>query len=240
MTATTRPDFRVSASVVIPYLSRKSQLDQAIAYWLQQDYTGHLGVIVVDFSGAPSDVDLKKVKLVRSQNLRWNINRARNLGARESLGDLLIFSPTDALPVPDFVSSLASHWDDCDLWVAEQIYRDLPSDPALAGLLAVKRWVHTRLRGFNEPLMESPHGWGYDAIDFRLRAQTMLSSCGGVVGYYPSDAAIMLPNTDEERAEPYEVKNLEDSLNRHIHYSLGCRAQHGWVANVGQDWGQST
>lgn len=228
----------ISVSVIIPYLSRKEHLRQSLPHWFEQDYRGGAVVTVVDFSGQPSDLDMTRVKLVRPSDTRWNISRARNLGARMSFSDLLIFAPADALVVPEFISDIASQWNEHDAWIAESIYRGVPSDPALSGLIAVKRWVNTRLRGFNEPMMENPHGWGYDAIDYRLRLLDMLRSCGGSVGTYPLGSTMLLTNTEEMRVEPYDVKDMEASLHAHIQYSLACRQQYGWVANYGQPWGQ--
>lgn len=228
----------IAVTVVIPYLSREQHLQNALAGWFDQDYSGHLGVVVVDFSDKPSLVDLNRVRLIRSQSARWNINRARNIGARGALGDLLIFSNTDLVPESNFASGLVAQWDQFELWICDGLYRDIPHDPSLAGLIAVKRWVNTRLRGFNEEMMEQPHGWGYDAVDYRLRATAMLSGCGGSVGEYPGSSVLVLPHSDSARAEPYECDNLDISYDRHAAYSRWYRSQFGFIANIGADWGQ--
>ena len=228
----------LAATVVIPYLSREEQLQEALGSWFAQDYVGHLGVIVVDFSDKSSTVDLSRVRVLRSQNTRWNISRAKNIGARNAKGDLLIFAHADMLVAPNFASWLLAQWDEFDMWICDGLHRNLPHDPSLDSLIAVKRWANTRIRGYSEPMMESPHGWGYDAVDYRLRAMAMLGTCGGVVGDYPGSAATLLLHGDSERMEPYDHKNLEITYDQHANYSRWYRTQIGYEANVGQDWGQ--
>ena len=225
-------------SVVIPYLSREAHLAEALNSWYAQDYDGHLGIVVVDFSDQPSSVDLTRVRLIRSQDVNWNPCRARNLGARNAYGRLLIFSQADMVVAPGFVKQVTSGWDKYEMWVTEGMLRGVPYDPSLNGLLIVKRWVNTRLRGFHEPLMANPHGWGYDTIDYRLRAQALLARTGGSVGDFKTEAVTLLPHSDRERAEPYDNKELRETYEAHEAYSCWYRKEHGFVANKGQDWGQ--
>lgn len=239
-TSTDLKEIQTSApvSVIIPYLSREIHLLKALETWYAQQYKGHLGIVVVDFSDKPSPIDLHRVRLIRSQNTRWNICRARNLGARNAYGNLLIFSQADMLVNPTFVSQITKTWDDNDMWVTECISRNLPCDPALNGILAVKRWVNTLLRGFNEQLMESPHGWGYDAIDYRLRAQMLLQQHGCSFGEFKAEDVTIISHSDRERTEPYDCKNMEETYQAHKRYSQWYRERYGFVANIGQDWGQ--
>jgi glycosyltransferase involved in cell wall biosynthesis len=225
-------------TVVIPYLDREKHLNQALEAWFQQKYTGHIGIVVVDFSDEPSSVDLSRVRLLRPQDTRWNPCRARNLGARNAYGTLLIFTTADFLVDPEFIARLMVHWDDFDMWVAEGITRRVPYDPTLEGLVAVKRWVHTRLRGFHEPLMENPHGWGYECIDYRLRAEAMLKTAGCSIGDYLTETVAVLLHSDEERSAPYDAPDLRASYQAHEAYSAWYRQEIGWEANRGQDWGQ--
>lgn len=228
-----------SVNVVIPYLDREDHLTKSTNAWLAQTYKGQLGIVVVDFSDTTSFLDLTRVRVVRSQDTRWNICRARNLGARSCHGRLLVFAPADVLPEPYFVSELVAQYDQYDMWVTEGLLRRVPYDPSLNGFFAIKRWVNTKIRGFHEPLMENPHGWGYDTMDYILRAKDCIASSGGSVSEFPIEAATVLPNTDEDRAAPYECKDLAKSYSEHEQYSADYRATHGYVANVGSEWGQA-
>lgn len=219
-------------------MSREDHLKQATEAWLAQNYNGQLGIVVVDFSDKSSFLDLTKLRVVRAQDTRWNICRARNLGARNCHGRLLIFAPADVLPSPHFVSGIMHEWDNAEMWVTEGLSRRVPYDPSLNGLVAIKRWVNTKIRGFHEPLMENPHGWGYDTMDYILRAKDCIAMSGGTTSEFPIEVATVLPNTDAERAEPYECKDLAESYKAHQLYSDDYRRKHGYVANVGLEWGQ--
>ena len=225
-------------SVVIPYLSREAHLMKALESWYAQRYAGHLGLVVVDFSDLPSPVDLHRVRLIRSQDVRWNPCRARNLGARNAYGRLLVFAQADMIVEPNFITQVTRGWDKYEMWVTEGMLRDVPYDPSLNGLIVVKRWINTRLRGFHEPLMENPHGWGYDAVDYRLRAQMLLRKSGCSIGDFKTEAVTVLSHSDHDRVEPYDNKDLEETYRAHEAYSRWYREVHGFVANKGQDWGQ--
>jgi hypothetical protein len=228
----------IPVTAVIPYLDRKAHLQQALEAWFAQDYAGHCGVVVADFSDQPSPFDVKRVRLVRSQDTRWNISRAKNLGARNALGELLIFAHADMVVPTNFVSRIAIEWDLYDLWVSESALRGVPYEPTLDNLIAVKRWVNTGLRGYNEFMMESPHGWGYEAVDYRLRADVFVRSCGGSCGHFLTEDVQLLTHTDEDRYAPYEFKELQLSYDHHAAYSRWHRGAFGVEANIGQDWGQ--
>lgn len=227
-----------SVGIIIPYLSRKAHLSQAIESWSSQHYHGIADIVVVDFSDEPSDLNLKKVRVVRPRESRWNIAKAKNIGARRSYANLLIFAPADALVEKTFVADIASNWNNGDLWLPEPMLTGVPYDPSLGGLLAVKRWVNTKLRGFSEAMMLSPYGWGFDNDDYVLRAKAMLSVCGGRITDYPAELASILSNTSAERAEPYGDVNIDKTYRAHAAYSLGFREKYGWSANWGADWGE--
>ena len=166
----------VLATVVVPYLSRREHLDKSLPAWLSQ--TRKPEIVVVDFS---RELFLpEEVRVVPCSGM-WNINRARNVGARTASGELLIFACADTLPNPDFVETISNSWDQADAWVCETVARSIPHDPSVDGFVVVKRWANSRIRGFSEGMMENPHGWGYDAADYLARLRKMLSSCGGVV-----------------------------------------------------------
>lgn len=222
-------------SVVVPHLNRAEHLKQSLDSWSNQTYGGQLDVVVVDFSSSIRDSSVARVVYV--DNARWNICRARNVGAKCTYGDLLIFSPADAVIVPSFVSDVVAQWDLFDAWFVEGVMHKVPHDPAADGLIVVKRWVNTRVRGFSEQMMENPHGWGYDSDDYRLRITDMLSTSGGSVGDYPVESAMFCIHDDASRVSAYDFKDMAESRRRHEAYSAKERSK-SYIANASQpEWG---
>jgi len=207
--------------------------------WYAQRCRCELSIVIVDFSDEPSSVDVSRVRLLRpTTSLRWNPCRARNIGARNSFGQLLVFAGTDVIVSPDFLERIDADWDRYDAWVAEDRLSAVPANPALDNLIAVKRWVNTRVRGFHEPLMEHPYGWGFGVSDYELRVRELLRRQGASCGGYGIDTALVLPRDAAERAATYDQNDIEATYEAHVAYSRWYRERCGVEANIGHDWGQ--
>lgn len=225
----------IPVTVVIPYLDRKEHLLKALDSWYAQDYKGHVGIVVVDYSDVASPVDFDRTKVVRPVGTRWNPSTARNLGAKESQGKLLIFTTADFIVSPEFISTLFLSWDKFNAWLPDGLIDSTPCDPSLGGLIAVKRWVHTCMRGFNEEMMENPHGWGYECTDYRERIHRCLSAHGASIGYYPVSLVSVLQHSAAMRAEPYTEKDLDKSYNAHAVFADEYQRLYGYEANIARD-----
>ncbi len=96
-------------AVVIPVYNRIGLLVNTLSALVAQTY-GPMKVIVAD-DGSDDDVstavaaiaDRLDVTLVRQEHVGYGAGRARNLGARHSAADVLVFIDADCIPDPDLV-----------------------------------------------------------------------------------------------------------------------------------------
>ncbi len=229
--------FDYEITVVIPYLTRRAHLDQAVAAWRGQKYSGPYELVVADGSGSLEG--LPGARILPCPRPRWNISHARNYAARRTCGDLLIFAPADVLPAPELLSWLAEQRDKAVFWTVAGVAEQAPRDVSIDGLIAVKRWANTRIRGFQEKMMEAPHGWGYDNRDYLIRVRTMVNSGGETGGEIPTTLAAALAHDDAARVEPYELKDSAATYAAHEAWAAAYSAEYGWKwkGNSGQNWG---
>lgn len=95
-------------SVVIPYFDAQQQLDRVLAALSAQSAPPAEIVIVDDGSPRPPGTgacDLP-VTVLRQDDLGFRAARARNLGARAAVGDVVVFLDGDTVPEPGFVAAL--------------------------------------------------------------------------------------------------------------------------------------
>jgi glycosyltransferase involved in cell wall biosynthesis len=151
----------MKVSVIIPCKGRLEQLKQCLPTVLNQTYE-NIEVVVVDYNcpentaGYCDSIGVNYVKANAPADY-WNLCKARNFGARNSTGDVLLFLDADTILMPQFVESeLAKLELGCFL-------TGLVQPPWNGcGCLFVYRNDFEAVRGYNE-LFE---GWGYD--DFNM------------------------------------------------------------------------
>jgi glycosyltransferase involved in cell wall biosynthesis len=91
-------------SVVVPYYQRSQELILTLAGLDQQTYPAHLFEVIVVDDGSPTDPprlppDLTfSLTVLRQEDMGYGLARARNYGAREAQGDLLVFLDCDMIP----------------------------------------------------------------------------------------------------------------------------------------------
>lgn len=151
----------MKVSVIIPCKGRLEQLKQCLPTVLNQTYED-VEIVVVEYNcpdrtkGYCENMGVKCVSADVPVNY-WNLCKARNLGARNSTGEVLLFLDADTILQPTFI---------------EESLRAMDFDAFLTGLteppwngcgcLLVNRDDFFNVRGYNE-LFE---GWGYD--DFNM------------------------------------------------------------------------
>ncbi len=103
---------RPSISVVVPYFRRGDQLDRLLAGLDEQTFDAHRTEVVVADDGSPTAPVLGRhdfgTTLVRQVDDGFRAAAARNLGAAEAEGDILVFLDQDCVPAPDYLARVAA------------------------------------------------------------------------------------------------------------------------------------
>jgi len=124
---------RPIATVVIPTFARPEKLAETLRALDRQDYTG-FEVIVVD-DGSPRQVtrenlptsDRFTLKILRQENR--GPAAARNLGAQQASGEILLFTDDDCLPRPEWVVALTREIQSCpEALVGSLTFNGLPGN----------------------------------------------------------------------------------------------------------------
>jgi GT2 family glycosyltransferase len=96
-----------TVSVIVIHYDQQRELDRTLAALAAQDYPAELLEIVVVDDGSPSaPVVPQGVRLVRQDDLGFRAAAARNLGARQSSGEILCFLDADTAPEPQYVREI--------------------------------------------------------------------------------------------------------------------------------------
>jgi len=97
-------------SVIIPTYNQKELLSLSIKSLLNQDYPkDKYEIIVVDDGSTDGTKELvknqKEIKYLFQEDLGFRAGQARNLGAKNAKGEILIFIDSDIIPSTKFISS---------------------------------------------------------------------------------------------------------------------------------------
>ena len=99
-----QPDPLPTVTVVIPYYDQQEQLDLVLDALRRQAYpASSLEVIVADDGSPKRPVLPIGVGYVRQGDFGFRAGAARNLGAREAEGDVLVFLDADTVPEVDYL-----------------------------------------------------------------------------------------------------------------------------------------
>jgi glycosyltransferase involved in cell wall biosynthesis len=121
------------ASVVIPTFGRPEKLAETLRALDRQDYTG-FEVVVAD-DGSPQQVtrenlpasDRFTLRILRQENC--GPAAARNLGAQQASGEILLFTDDDCLPRPEWVATLTREIQSCpEALVGSLTFNGLPGN----------------------------------------------------------------------------------------------------------------
>lgn len=123
-----------TVSVVIPAWNAGEDLDRCLAAVFRSDYPLGEVIVVDDASTEPSTAEIARrhgAKLLRMPR-QSGPGQARNLGAREASGEVLLFTDADVVLQPDAVSRAVAALD-ADPGVAAVFgsYDDRPAHPSL-------------------------------------------------------------------------------------------------------------
>ncbi|WP_201276665.1 glycosyltransferase family 2 protein [Marisediminicola senii] len=95
-----------AVSVIVVHYRQQAELDRTLAALARQDYDGPIEVTVVDDGSPVAPVVPPAVRLIVQDDLGFRAGMARNRGARESGGELLVFLDADTTPEPGYVRAI--------------------------------------------------------------------------------------------------------------------------------------
>jgi GT2 family glycosyltransferase len=140
------PREQPKVSVVIIHYDQQRELDRTLAALAAQDYSrDRIEIVVVDDGSPVAPTVPDGVRLVRQEDRGFRAAAARNLGARQSSGDILCFLDADTAPEPQYV-------------------REISRLPALApDIVTVGRRRHADFTSSEAPDVADAEGWALPA-----------------------------------------------------------------------------
>ncbi|MBF0593831.1 MAG: glycosyltransferase [Candidatus Omnitrophica bacterium] len=146
-----------SVSVIVPAYNAAATAGKVIEAVLAQDYAGRIELIVVD--DGSTDATLVIVRSYSNVKYLFQENQgpasARNYGAREACGDILLFTDADCCPDPGWITGMTGGFNDAQVSVVAGSYGIANPGSALA------RIIHGEIRFRHEHLMpEYPRAFG--------------------------------------------------------------------------------
>ena len=114
-----------SASIIIPTFNGSSRIGNCIDALMQQAAGRDVEIIVVDDGSIDNTADVvsrySSVRLIRQANA--GPAAARNHGAREAQGRILLFTDDDCVPMPGWLDAMLEPFGDPDVVGAKGVYR---------------------------------------------------------------------------------------------------------------------
>jgi GT2 family glycosyltransferase len=114
-----------SASIIIPTFNGASRIGNCLNSLVKQAAGRNVEILVVDDGSTDSTPSVvgaySSVRLISQENA--GPASARNRGALESQGQILLFTDDDCVPMPDWLDAMLSPFSDPDVVGAKGVYR---------------------------------------------------------------------------------------------------------------------
>jgi len=214
-------------SIIIPCKNRLDHLKECISGWLNQTYP-YLEIIVVDYNCPQKVGDWLNqnhpiVKVVRA-NVKpneWNLCASRNLGIKNSSGDILGIFDADTIMEPEFIEDCVHRLTEDSFMCGEPIGK-------AHGCCVVHRKNMYEVEGYNECLK----GWGFDDQDLHNRFMNGIKHEKNPILKYIDLKMIgfnenlidLIRHPDELRVQYSKYKNIQatNHINSHISLHSNC------------------
>lgn len=214
-------------SIIIPCKNRLNHLKQCIGGWLNQSYKD-IEIVIVDYNCPQKTGEWLKenhpsVKVVNANVgiKEWNLCAARNLGIKNSLGDILGIFDADTIMEPEFI-------EDCINRLTEDAFMCGYPIGKAHGCCIVHRKNMYAVEGYNECLK----GWGFDDQDLYNRFMNgSMHEKSSLLKYielkmigFDENLIDLIRHEDELRVEYQKYKKIQSTnhINSHVSLHSNC------------------
>lgn len=217
-------------SVVSTYKNRFQHLSQSLPSYLNQDTEVPFEVILVDYD-SPDNIEnflyqfpTGKLKHAKCSGYPgFHISHARNIGARLSKYEYILFTDIDTIfedTMIDHVSTLASPANYCGAEDSSELFNIING-----GLILVNKNAHFSVSGFDERM----HGWGYEDVDYKIRLEKLGCSFKEIKSDYYS----CIGHSDKERTVYYSMSRQESwQRNKVVSQTKWNNPNHGECSKI--------
>ncbi len=122
-------EYSPSVSVIIPGYNSEATIRETLQSLKEQDYQGALEVIVVDDGSTDSTPEIAREyadKVIVQANKGPGV--ARNRGAKEAIGELIVFTDSDCVLTPQFITEIVKPLRDSDVVGSQGQYGSCDDD----------------------------------------------------------------------------------------------------------------
>ncbi len=184
-------------------------------------------VIVVDY-GCPDgthkyvSMHYPGVKCIQVKGRRYfNLSHARNIGAKASSSDILLFIDADVGMGEGFRERIIETFNATDITGFSCGY--------IMGTAAIRRSIFFEVKGYNEKVED----WGWEDQDLEERCMML----GEFWHWDTSWIDLVIPfNNNADKSRFYKTKSILESNTRNELMTRAHRKEHGHIGNL-REWG---
>lgn len=121
----------MKVSVIIPTYNGAKRVEKCLSALYKQEYPGVLQIIVVDDGSSDNTLDILNkypdIKVISQEN--QGPAAARNNGASQSEGEIILFTDDDCIPEPNWISEMLKAFENPEIMGVKGAYKTIQQSP---------------------------------------------------------------------------------------------------------------